>query len=80
MEQVIEWFDVAKDECETLRDYAAKLDNVDEKDKLREIMGDEVNHALIALVTACRLLELKVPTDELDGIDGIFEVDEDVVQ
>ena len=80
MEQVIEWFDVAKDECETLRDYAAKLDKVDEKDKLREIMGDEVNHALIALVTACRLLELKVPTDELDGIDGIFEVDEDVVQ
>ena len=80
MEQVIEWFDVAKDECETLRNYAAKLDKVDDKDKLREIMGDEVNHALIALVTACRLLELKVPTDELDGIDGIFEVDEDVVQ
>lgn len=80
MEQVIEWFDVAKDECETLRDYADKLDKVDDKDKLREIMGDEVNHALIALVTACRLLELKVPTDELDGIDGIFEVDEDVVQ
>ena len=80
MEQVIEWFDVAKDECETLRDYAAKLDTVDEKDKLREIMGDEVNHALIALVTACRLLELKVPTDNLEGIEEIFEVDEDVVQ
>ena len=80
MEQVIEWFDVAKDECETLRDYAAKLDNVDEKDKLREIMGDEVNHALIALVTVCRLLELKVPTDNLEGIEEIFEVDEDVVQ
>ena len=75
MEQVIEWFDVAKDECETLRDYAAKLDKVDDKDKLREIMGDEVNHALIALVTACRLLELKVPTDELDDIDEIFEGD-----
>lgn len=80
MEQVIEWFDVAKDECETLRDYAAKLDKVDDKDKLREIMGDEVNHALIALVTACRLLELKVPTDNLEGIEEIFEVDEDVVQ
>ena len=80
MEQVIEWFDVAKDECETLREYAAKLDNVDEKDKLREIMGDEVNHALIALVTACRLLEMKVPTDNLEGFEEIFEVDEDVVQ
>lgn len=80
MEQVIEWFDVAKDECETLRDYAAKLDKVDDKDKLREIMGDEVNHALIALVTACRLLELKVPTDNLEGFEEIFEVDEDVVQ
>lgn len=80
MEQVIEWFDVAKDECETLRDYADKLDKVDDKDKLREIMGDEVNHALIALVTACRLLELKVPTDSLEGIEEIFEVDEDVVQ
>ena len=80
MEQVIEWFDVAKDECETLRNYAAKLDKVDDKDKLREIMGDEVNHALIALVTACRLLELKVATDNLEGIEEIFEVDEDVVQ
>ena len=75
MEQVIEWFDVAKDECETLRDYAAKLDTVDEKDKLREIMGDEVNHALIALVAACKALGLKVPTDELDDIDEIFEGD-----
>ena len=80
MEQVIEWFDVAKDECETLRDYAAKLDKVNDKDKLREIMGDEVNHALIALTAACKALGLKVPTDELDGIDEIFEVDEDVVQ
>lgn len=77
MEQVIEWFDVAKDECETLLNYAAKLDKVDDKDKLREIMGDEVNHALIALVTACRLLELKVPTDNLEGIDGIFEGDDE---
>lgn len=75
MEQVIEWFDVAKDECETLRDYAAKLDKVDDKDKLREIMGDEVNHALIALVTACKALGLKVPTDELEDIDEIFEGD-----
>ena len=80
MEQVIEWFDVAKDECETLSNYADKLDKVDDKDKLREIMGDEVNHALIALVTACRLLELKVPTDNLEGFEEIFEVDEDVVQ
>ena len=75
MEQVIEWFDVAKDECETLRDYAAKLDTVGDKDKLREIMGDEVNHALIALVAACKALGLKVPTDELDDIDEIFEGD-----
>ena len=75
MEQVIEWFDVAKDECETLLDYAAKLDKVDEKDKLREIMGDEVNHALIALTAACKALGLKVPTDELDDIDEIFEGD-----
>ena len=80
MEQVIEWFDVAKDECETLSNYVEKLDKVDDKDKLREIMGDEVNHALIALVTACRLLELKVPTDNLEGFEEIFEVDEDVVQ
>ena len=77
MEQVIEWFDVAKDECETLRVYAAKLDNVDDKDKLREIMGDEVNHALIALVAACKALGLKVPTDELDDIDEIFEGGDD---
>lgn len=77
MEQVIEWFDVAKDECETLRDYAAKLDKVDDKDKLREIMGDEVNHALVALTAACKALGLKVPTDELDDIDEIFEGDDE---
>ena len=51
------------------------MDKVDEKNKLREIMGDEVNHALIALVAACKALGLKVPTDELDDIDEIFEGD-----
>lgn len=73
MEQAIEWFDVAKDESETLRNYAEKLGKVDEKDKLREIMGDEVNHALAAIVAACKALDLKVPTDNLDGIDEIFK-------
>lgn len=73
MEQAIEWLEVASDECDTLRYYVAKLDKVDEKDKLREIIGDEVNHALVALVTACKALDLKVPTDNLDGIDEIFK-------
>lgn len=79
MEQAIEWLEVASDECDTLRYYTAKLDKVngEDKGKLREIIGDEVNHALIALVTACRLLELKVPTDNLDGIDEIFKGGDD---
>ena len=73
MNDFIQWFSVAKDECQTLEEYAAKLEIVADKDKLREIMGDEVNHALIALVAACMALGLKVPTDGLENIEQIFE-------
>lgn len=65
-EQVLKWLSVCVDEVNTLSTYTQILENIDEPDKFKEIMGDEVNHALIALLTASSLLGLKVPEDGLE--------------
>lgn len=67
-EQVLKWLAVCGDEVTTLSTYTQILENLDEPDKLKEIMGDEVNHALIALLTASTLLGLKVPEDGLEAV------------
>lgn len=67
MNETIKWLEVAKDELETLINYSVKLAEIQgDKGRLEEIMGDEVNHALIAIFTATSLLGLSVPTDGLD--------------
>lgn len=72
MEEAKSWLTVATDECETLAKYSELLENVENKDQLKEIMGDEFNHALIALFTAAKLLDITVPSDGLDeAMDGV---------
>lgn len=66
MEQIINWLRVATDECDTLVKYAEFLNSAEDKDRLKEIMGDEFNHALIALFTAAQLLNITVPTDGIE--------------
>lgn len=66
MNEILNWLRVATDECNTLAQYAGFLESVENKDRLKEIMGDEFNHALIALCTAAQLLDMTVPADGLD--------------
>lgn len=62
---------IAKDEAQTLVDYQAMLDEVEDltddvKDAVHEIMGDEFNHCLISLLLASKILEIKIATDDIE--------------
>lgn len=78
MEDARAWLTVATDECETLDKYSLLLETVKDKDQLKEIMGDEFNHALIALFTAAKLLDIKIAADGIEAaMDGVrFEGDD----
>lgn len=63
---------VAQDEAQTLVDYEAMLAECEDateedKAKMREIMGDEFNHCLIALFTASSKIGVGIPSDGLEG-------------
>lgn len=79
MESAKSWLEVAADECQTLVTYSQLLESVEDKERLKEIMGDEFNHALIALFTAAKILDVTVPGDGLEtAMDGAkFEGDND---
>ena len=69
---------VAKDEAETLAKYQGLLDNIElsdeEKAIMDEIMGDEFNHCLVALLSAAKVLGIKISTDELSEDPNQIEV------
>lgn len=65
-ESINSWLTVAADECQTLVTYARLLANVNDKEQLKEIMGDEFNHALIALFTAAKELDVTVASDGIE--------------
>lgn len=76
MKEEILFLEIAKAELQTLIDYRRMLDDTDgerEADPIvDEIMGDEFNHALIALLTAARLMSIQIPSDGIkDAGDGI---------
>lgn len=79
MEKILAWLKVATDECETLVKYSEFLENVENKDQLKEIMGDEFNHALIALFTAAKLLDVTIASDGIEeAMSGVkFEGEDD---
>lgn len=61
---------VARDEADTLVKYQSIRETVEDMDEeskaiMDEIMSDEMNHGLIALLTASKLLGIKIGTDEL---------------
>lgn len=71
--KILSWIEVANDEVTTLHTYTSKLETVGNDEKLLEIMADEVNHALIALLTASKELGLKVPEDGIEkALSGVF--------
>lgn len=70
---------IAKDEAETLVEYQNMLDNVDDlspatKDIMDEIMGDEFNHCMVALLSAAKLLKIKIATDDISEDPNDIEV------
>lgn len=76
MKEEILFLEIAKAEIQTIIDYRRMLDDSDgERDAdpiVDEIMGDEFNHALIALLTAARLMSIQIPSDGIkDSGDGI---------
>ena len=65
----------AMDECKTIADYTPRLRQaIEQGDETaaahyREIIGDEVNHALIFLLAIyAEAAEIEVPGDGLEGI------------
>lgn len=67
MKESIMFLKVAQAEIQTLIDYQEMLDQSEEereaKPILDEIMGDEFNHALIALLTAAKIMDIEIPAD-----------------
>lgn len=75
------FLNIAKDEIQTLIDYDKMLESEEsdvsvtrkENELVSEIMSDEFNHALIALLTAASLMGIQIATD---GVSGIPKVEE----
>lgn len=71
---------IAKDEAETLYKYQDMLDDVedmqdDAKAIVDEIMGDEFNHCLISLLSAAKILDIKIAPDEIQPDPNDIEVE-----
>lgn len=71
---------IAADESQTLHDYQKMVDECEDleegvKDAVDEIMGDEFNHALIALVYAAKLLNIKIAKDDISPDPNNIEVE-----
>lgn len=73
------FLNVAKDEIETLITYHTMIEEAEQPDEIREaldeIMGDEFNHALIALVSAAKILGIEIAEDDIEPNPNKIEVD-----
>lgn len=60
---------VARDELQTLIDYTEMFEDNGKPEEIKptldEIMGDEFNHALIAILMAAQLMNIKIATDDI---------------
>lgn len=70
---------VAKDEAHTLYDYQLMLNDIEDFDEgakavMDEIMGDEFNHCLIALLSAKNALGIDIATDDISPDPNNIEV------
>lgn len=74
------FLNVAKDEIETLIMYHTMIEEAEEPDELKEaldeIMGDEFNHALIALVSAAKLLNIQIAEDDINPDPNDIKVED----
>ena len=69
---------IAKSEMETVENYVGRNVPDEDREKLAEIIGDELNHALVAIFAFARKSGIKIPTDNLDDMtDDVFKVEGD---
>lgn len=81
MKDHIIFLNIAKDEIQTLIDYDKMLEGEDtdgsetrrDNELVSEIMSDEFNHALIALLTAANLMGIEIATDGVSDIPTVEE-------
>lgn len=71
---------IARDEAQTLVDYSELLEETGNVDKdvkaiVDEIMGDEFNHCLLALISASKLLDVPIATDDISPDPNDIEVE-----
>ena len=70
---------IAEDEAMTLANYQKMIDETelsdDEKAITDEIMSDEFNHCLVALLNASRVLGIKIATDDISEDPNKLEVE-----
>lgn len=74
------FLEIAKDEAETLSRYQGMIDDAEDMDDesreiINEIMEDELNHALIAILWAAKTLGLSISTDSLSEDPNKIEVE-----
>lgn len=70
---------IAKDEIKTIIQYSKMLDGNDGDGSIKptvdEIMGDEFNHALISLLMAAKIMNIKIATDDIEPDPNKTEVE-----
>lgn len=70
---------IAEDEAKTLADYQRMIDETElseeEKGIVDEIMGDEFNHCLVALLSAAKILDIHIATDDISEDPNKIEVE-----
>lgn len=85
MKDHIIFLNIARDEIQTLIDYDKMLESestdgtVTREDNqiVDEIMSDEFNHALLALLTAAELMGIQIATDGLSDVPTVEEEGEE---
>ena len=69
---------IAKDEIETIIDYKEMLEQNTSDGAITpavdEILGDEFNHALIAMLMAAKIMGIKIATDDISPDPNKTEV------
>lgn len=69
---------IAKSEMETVENYVGRDIPDEDREKLAEIIGDELNHALVAIFAFALKSGIKIPSDGLEDIpDDIFKTEGD---
>lgn len=59
---------VVRSEAETISQYLTLPKDTATVRPVEEIISDELNHALVALLTFARTSGIKIAADELDGL------------